>query len=246
MHILIRIFLFALLFQGLLAGCVKNPQPQQPRATDPEYVNAVEFKLKMRELADQMLATTPNSALGDLVAMPTSFVDMDNKRQTSPLGNLIAESLIYEFNQRGFPVCEYRLTGNIDMIMGQGDFALLRQGVMSTVGKKWAALIVGTYYRTPEAVFVNARLVRANDGMVLRTGQLVLVRNALIERLTTPLAAPVVIPESVPAKALVVPTKAAPTKETPPAHSMKIVPAPWKAPAPTKATGPGLPAAPAL
>ncbi len=185
MYIVLRILLFALLFQSLLAaGCAKKEAPV-PSALDPAYVDAQELKLKIRELADQMLATTDNSRLYGLVAMPTSFVDLDNKARTSTFGNLIGESLIYEFNQRGFPVREYRLTGNIDVILGQGDFALLRKGLVSTEGK-WAALVVGTYYRDKDAVFVNARLVRAHDGLVLRTGQLVLVNTPLIARLSQP------------------------------------------------------------
>lgn len=210
-----RFLLLALLFQSLLAGCV----PRKPHALAPEYIDAQELKLKIRELADQMLSTTPNSGLSDLVAMPTSFVDLDNKRQSSPLGKLFAESLIYEFNQRAFPVCEYRLTGNIDVTLGQGDFALLRQGLVSTVGKKWAALIVGTYYRDRDAVFVNARLVRAHDGMVLRTGQLVLVKNALVDRLT--------------ASVEPLPYAAPPPPPPPPSGlvsrgSLSINPAPWQ------------------
>ncbi len=182
---IIKFLLFILLLQSLLlAGC----GPKTRTAHDPEFVNAQEFKLKVRELADQMLATMDNRTLMGLVAMPTSFVDMNSKNVTSSFGNLLGESLIYEFNQRGFPVREYRLTGNIDVKLGQGDFALLRQGIINT-NERWAALIIGTYHTDKEAVFVNARLVRAMDGMVLRTGQLVLVKTPLIERLT---AAPII------------------------------------------------------
>lgn len=184
-----RFLLLGLLFVGLMAaGCSSWKAPVT--AINPEYVDAQELKLKIRELADQLLATMPNQSLTGLVAMPTSFVNQDNVQQSSPFGRLVGESLIYEFNQRGFPVREYRLPGYIDIIPQQGDFALLRKGLVNTVGEKWAALIIGTYYRTPDAVFVNARLVRAADGMVLRTGQLVLVNNELVAQLTTATATP--------------------------------------------------------
>lgn len=187
MNSFVRFLLLGLLFLGLMAaGCGSRKAPVT--AMSPEYVDAQELKLKIRELADQLLATMPNQSLTGLVAMPTSFVNQDNVQQSSPFGRLVGESLIYEFNQRGFPVREYRLPGYIDIIPQQGDFALLRKGLVNTTGEKWAALIIGTYYRTPDAVFVNARLVRAADGMVLRTGQLVLVNNELIVQLTTPTA----------------------------------------------------------
>ena len=146
-------------------------------------MDAVEVKLKCRELADQMLATVPNDALQGFVAMPASFVDQNNTSRSSPLGRLMAESLFYEFNQRGFPTREYRLTGHISVEGGRDDLALAANQIVPTKGQKWAALVVGTYYVDKDATFVNARLVRASDGLVLRTGQLVLVNTPIIARL---------------------------------------------------------------
>lgn len=181
--------LFGLLFQSLLAGCAGHGSTVS-LAAKPGLVDAQELRLKLRELADQLLASTPNEGIGNLVAMPTSFVDVDHKNQTSALGNLCAESLIYEFNQRGYPVSEYRLSGDVDVLLGQGDFALLRQGVTKTAGKQWAALMVGTYAVAGDSVFVNGRLVRASDGMVLRTGQVLLPKNELVASMLTPIVGP--------------------------------------------------------
>lgn len=181
--------LLGLLFQSLLAGCAGHGSTPSLVA-NAGLVEAQELRLKLRELADQLLASTPNEGIGNLVAMPTSFVDVDHKNQTSALGNLCAESLIYEFNQRGYPVSEYRLNGDVDVLLGQGDFALLRQGVTKTAGKQWAALMVGTYAVAGDSVFVNGRLVRASDGMVLRTGQVLLPKNALVASMLTPIVGP--------------------------------------------------------
>ena len=163
----------------LLTGC-HGIIKKTPR--DSSYVDAVELKLKCRELADQLLATMPNSALQGIVAMPTSFVDQNNTSRSSVLGRLIAESMFYEFNQRGFPTREFRLTGNIE-VMGSRDNLVLvpNKSVMSK--QAWAALLLGTYCVDEDATFINARLVRATDGLVLRTAQLVLVNTPIIERL---------------------------------------------------------------
>lgn len=171
-----------------LAGCSAKGTPR-----DSGYVNAVELKLKCRELADQMLATVPNDALQGFVAMPASFVDENNTSRSSPLGRLMAESMFYEFNQRGFPTREYRLTGNIAVVGGKDDLALAANQIVPTAGQKWAALLVGTYYVDKDATFVNVRLVRASDGLVLRTGQLVLVNTPVVERMgkSDPPAVPV-------------------------------------------------------
>lgn len=180
-----RLALFSIFLMAILAGCAKGPN-------DSGYVDAVELKLKCRELADQMLATVPNDALQGFVAMPTSFVDENNTSTSSPLGRLMAESMFYEFNQRGFPTREYRLTGKIAVVGGRDDLALAANQIVPTEGQKWAALLVGTYYVDKDATFVNVRLVRASDGLVLRTGQLVLVNTPVVVRMgkSNPPAAP--------------------------------------------------------
>lgn len=178
MHGLLRFILICALALPLLPGCSKAP----PSANDSGYTDAVELKLKFRELADQMLATVPNDALQGFVAMPTSFVDENSTSRSSPLGRLMGEAMFYEFNQRGFPAREYRLTGNIAVVGGRDDLALIENAVIP-VGQKWAALVVGTYYVDKDATFVNARLVRATDGLVMRTGQLVLVNTPIVARM---------------------------------------------------------------
>ncbi|MDR2573556.1 MAG: hypothetical protein LBC94_04295 [Desulfovibrio sp.] len=176
-----RFYLYACLIGILLtpaAGCSGRVSPGQP-----DYIDAVEVKLKCRELADQMLATMPNDALQGFVAMPTAFVNQNNFSQSSPLGRLLAESLFYEFNQRGFPTREYRLAGHIPITGGRDDLGLAVDQIVPIKGQKWAALVVGTYHTEKYATFVNARLVRASDGLVLRTGQLVLANTPIVARM---------------------------------------------------------------
>ena len=45
-------------------------------------------------------------------------------------------------------------------------------------------MVLGTYYRDRDALFINARMVRASDGMVLRTAQLVLPMNDMLKRMS--------------------------------------------------------------
>ena len=179
MQIMPRLLIFCALLLPLFAGCSKSA----PSALSPGYTDAVEFKLKSRELAEQMLATMPNDAIQGFVAMPTAFVNQNNTSQSSPMGRLMAESLFYEFNQRGFPTREYRLNGAINVQGGRDDLALAANQMVSTNGQKWAALVVGTYYVDKDATFINARLVRASDGLVMRTGQLVLVNTPIVQRM---------------------------------------------------------------
>ncbi len=170
------------LLAAILAGCAKQPATQTSAQTG--YMDAVDLQQKFRDMADQLLSDISDSKLKGYVAMPTSFVNENNTSESSPLGRLIAESMYHEFNQRGFPVREYRLTGNIAVSGGKDDLALVSNQIVRTKGQKWAALLVGTYMVEKDATFVNARLVRASDGLVLRTAELTLPNTPIVLSMT--------------------------------------------------------------
>jgi hypothetical protein len=178
-----------------LAACSAGQEYRTVLTTDPNYIAAQEVKLKVRELADQLLAGIPNDALEGFVALPTSFVDQNDFASSSPLGRYLTEGLTYEFNQRGFPVREYRTDGVITMRDDTGETTLERKGKLATAKGRHNALILGTYHQDPDAIFVNARLVRSSDGIVMRTGQIMLAPNAVTLRMTN--AAPDGRPERV-------------------------------------------------
>ncbi len=142
-------------------------------AATQEYADARELKLKIRELAEQLLGRGPEKALRGVTALPTSFVNQDNFEQSSSFGRYVAEQLFHEFNQRGFPVQEYRMHKSLAMRQGEGDFLLTRQNQQISPAASASVFVTGTYYRDKYSVFVNARMVRVSDGLVLRTGQLV-------------------------------------------------------------------------
>ncbi len=171
-----------LLVPDLEGNYVLIPSGKRPDP-DPALIQAQELKLKVREMVSQLLESWPNDALFSAVALPTTFVSLHDFNQTSPLGRYLAEALFYEFNTRGFATREYRVNGRIRM-EPDGEFALSRDLPDVIVNSPNAVLVVGTYHRDREAVFVNARMVRASDGLVLRTAQLVLGMNPLLTRMS--------------------------------------------------------------
>lgn len=164
-------------------GLIHVPGNERPNP-DSGYVEAQELRLRVRELAAQLLESGAVPSIGGLVALPTSFVDLNNFTESNPLGRYMAEAMFYEFNQRGVPVKEYRLNGKIRMVEAEGEFALTRALSPLAVKNGWSAVLVGTYLKDKDGIFVNARLVRPSDGLVLRTAQLVLDNNSLLARLT--------------------------------------------------------------
>ena len=160
-------------------GIIWTPAPGQ--APPAGYTDARELRLKMRELAAQLIAGI-NPALRGSVALPVSFVNQNDFTQTSTLGRFIAEQMFYEFNQRGFPIREYRMSDAISL-NENGEFLLTRALPPVSVKAPGLVVVAGTYYADRQAIFINARLIRGSDGMVLRTGQLVLQNNILTRRM---------------------------------------------------------------
>ncbi|BBD07883.1 FlgO family outer membrane protein [Desulfovibrio ferrophilus] len=138
-----------------------------------EHAGGREIRLKVREMASQLFEKLGTNGLQDGVAMPASFVNQDNFESSSSFGRYIAEQLFYELNQLGIPVREYRTLPRIMTRPEDGEFALTRsmeeQAPVPTTG----LVLTGTYYFDKHNVFVNARLFRPLDGMVLRTANLV-------------------------------------------------------------------------
>jgi hypothetical protein len=147
-----------------------------------EYMDARELRLKMRELADQLMTGVKGQGLECTVVLPVSFVSQDDFTQTSSFGRFAAEQLLYEFNQRGVPVREYRMAGSVTM-NNNGEFLLSRAVAPISAQNPDTVFVVGTYYMDRQVIFVNARLVRGSGGEILRTGQLVLAPNAMTKRM---------------------------------------------------------------
>lgn len=156
--------------------------PITPQAPEAGYMDARELRLKVRELAEQLISGIQDQSLRNSVALPVSFVHQDDFDQTSSFGRFISEQLFHEFNQRGFPVREYRLSGAVRM-RNEGEFLLSRAAGSVSARDADSVFVVGTYYADSQAVFINARLVRGGNGRVLRTAQLVLASNGLTRRM---------------------------------------------------------------
>jgi len=152
---------------------------EQVRQPNPNYVDARELKLKMRELAAQLVAGL-EPALYGYIALPISFVPQDDYERTSSFGRFISEQMYYEFNQRGLPTSEYRLANQISL-REDGEFLLTRGSGTKQLSPK-VLYLVGTYYTDNQTIFVNARLIRSN-GQIMRTGQIIFALSPLVKRM---------------------------------------------------------------
>lgn len=136
----------------------------------PAVEDARELRLRIRELASQLLEA--GDRLPGTVALPASFVHQDNFNQTSSFGRLVAELLFNELSRRGVPVREYRALPRIAP-REDGEYVLSRDPNLTVPLSPETMVVTGTYYFDKNSVYVNARIFRAGDGLVLRTAGLV-------------------------------------------------------------------------
>jgi hypothetical protein len=152
---------------------------QKAAAADPDLADARELKLKMREMAAQLVANLPRS-FSSYIAIPVSFVAQDDFESSSSLGRFIVEQMLYEFNQRGLFTRELRMNGKLTM-REDGEFILSRQNSVTALDAR-ALYLTGTYHTGQNTIFINARLIRAN-GQIVRSGQIIMPLNPLTRRM---------------------------------------------------------------
>ena len=106
--------------------------------------------------------------------LAATFVDINNLEMSSGLGRVIGEQIGSRFAQQGFTVIEIKMRNNIFVREGSGEFALSRSVKEISQSHNAAAVIAGTYAIGRQSVFVNARLIRATDNLVLAAYDFVL------------------------------------------------------------------------
>lgn len=103
-----------------------------------------------------------------LPVLSTSFVNLDNLKETSAFGRLIGEQIASRFSQHGYRVIELRLSnGKVLVQERNGELALSRE--MKRINEYYdaQAIIVGTYCIAGKRAFLSTRLVSTLDNSIL-------------------------------------------------------------------------------
>lgn len=99
--------------------------------------------------------------------LTATFVNINSLENSSSLGRMVAEQISSRFAQEGFTVIEVKLRGNIFVKENAGEFVLSRAVSDISQDHDVAAVISGTYAVGRESIYINARLIRAADSLVL-------------------------------------------------------------------------------
>jgi TolB-like protein len=140
------------------------------------------FSAKMIFLADQLERNIDikDPASSFLIG---SFTNLNNLSETSPLGRLIAESLIHELRVRQWRIFEPRLMKNFQ-ISEQGEFTLSRDVTRLREHFGVSGVVTGTFLIANGHMVINARVMDIASGMVQSSGQLQIPANWFTQTLS--------------------------------------------------------------
>lgn len=96
-----------------------------------------------------------------------TFVNIDDLNKASSFGRMVSKQVSSRFTERGVQVVEMQLRHNVFIKQRAGEFLLSRELRDISAEFNAQAVIVGTYAVARRNVYLTARLVRANDSLVL-------------------------------------------------------------------------------
>ena len=129
-------------------------------------------------LADQLSQNKDFANISDSSIAITSFVNVENLKETSKLGNLISEHLIHDMQIRGYRVVDYKTMPDIE-VGEHGDYAFSRsvQNLRQDISLSY--ILTGTYTYYADGVSINARIINTRTNVVSSTAQAFIPRSNL-------------------------------------------------------------------
>lgn len=157
-------FFSALLLLGPLGltGCGSNSSVVERR-----QVADADMVAKSYKAADALIEQAGGRIDKNKVIVAASFANIDNLNESSSFGRIVSQQLSSRFTQKGYRISEMLLRNNIYIKEREGEFLLSRTLKNISAKHDAQAVIVGTYAVASTSVYVTAKLVRTNDGMVL-------------------------------------------------------------------------------
>jgi len=145
-------------FALLLSGC----------ASDLTYLDAkidpfITTNYKATEALIDSVKTGGHALPPDATIMVGTLVNIDSLNESSRLGRTVSEQVQAKLTQRGYKVIELKLRGALFIKKDQGELLLSREVQDLRADHKAEAVVVGTYSVAKQFIYVNLKMVDANN-----------------------------------------------------------------------------------
>ncbi|HMA66425.1 MAG TPA: FlgO family outer membrane protein [Desulfosalsimonadaceae bacterium] len=165
------LFLSVCLLLAGIVSCTKSPAPaKKPLQPNPAsfkpYSNLLESSYSAADTLVEALHQRKISR--DTQILSASFVNIDNLKESSTLGRVVAEQISSRLAQYGYKILEMKLRQESVFIKEKkGEFLLSRQLKNISTDQNADAVLVGTYAAADSSIFVSARIVNTTNNTVI-------------------------------------------------------------------------------
>lgn len=139
------------------------------------------FNSNMLFLADQIDRNSDREAAKRAVVV-TSFANLNDLADASPLGRLIGEQLMHEMKVRGWNVSDIRMAREV-VVNDAGEFTLSRDTRKLRETLPAGSVVTGTYLQTIDGILVSARVIDLATGTVVSSAQTRFMKDKFISSL---------------------------------------------------------------
>lgn len=151
--------LFALIMP--LAGCAT--QGGETVIVDSDDVDTLE---RVEEATVDLLNSTEGLS-PDRPIIAATFVNIDDLSESSTLGRMLSETFASQLVRAGQQVIEVKMRDSLFIQEDAGELILSRDIRRLSASHDAQAVLIGTYARAGTAIFVNVRIVRSRDNIIL-------------------------------------------------------------------------------
>lgn len=121
-------------------------------------------------LATQLARNRDIKNVSDSRIAVASFVNMTTLDETDRLGMTLAENLMHEMYVRGFGVVDFKARDHVK-VRSNGDFVFSRDVAELRRNHNIHYFLAGTLARNGDGIVINARLIQADSGVIVSSGQ---------------------------------------------------------------------------
>jgi TolB-like protein len=163
--------LLAALMGLFLSGCIHLPffEGASEAPVGPKILNTA------YTAADHLHSQMSGSGVAGYPMLAASFVDSTDVEKSSDLGRLLSEQVASRLSQVGYSVTEIQLRSDQLAVRPEGGvFALSRDVAEINTDVSAYSVLVGTFTVIERQIYVNARVLRASDGVALASSDFIL------------------------------------------------------------------------
>ncbi|SDL02088.1 TolB amino-terminal domain-containing protein [Modicisalibacter muralis] len=123
--------------------------------------------LKLVEKASIDLLENTHGLAPDRPLIAATFVSIDNLRKSSTFGRTLSEMFSSELVRAGLTVVEIKMRDSLFIQESTGELILSRDIRRLSASHDAQGILIGTYAQARDTAYINVRLVRSSDNVIL-------------------------------------------------------------------------------